>query len=84
MVGRTNPYDIESVGGYPKALQIYRIAACWARGMHISGSPGAFASSAKLDQSDQGYNRAEQVIVDGRYWHFSDIPPALTNVRYRG
>jgi hypothetical protein len=19
-----------------------------------------------------------------RYWHFSDIPPALTNVRYRG
>jgi hypothetical protein len=22
--------------------------------------------------------------TDVRYWHFSDIPPALTNVRYRG
>src|SRR5680860_1305095 len=27
MVGRTNPYDIESVSGYPNALQIYRIPA---------------------------------------------------------
>jgi len=27
MSGRTNPYDIESVKGYPDALQIYRIAA---------------------------------------------------------
>ena len=24
---RTNPYDIESVSGYPKALQLYRIPA---------------------------------------------------------
>jgi len=27
MVGRTNPYDIESLKGYPNALQIYRIPA---------------------------------------------------------
>jgi Phage integrase SAM-like domain len=27
MVGKTNPYDIESVSGYPHALQIYRIPA---------------------------------------------------------
>jgi hypothetical protein len=27
MGNRTNPYDIESVSGYPKALQIYRIPA---------------------------------------------------------
>ena len=27
MAGKTNPYDIESVSGYPRALQIYRIPA---------------------------------------------------------
>jgi hypothetical protein len=27
MSGRTNPYDIENVRGYPSALQIYRIEA---------------------------------------------------------
>jgi len=33
-----------------------------------------FNGPAKLDQSDQGYNdRAEQVIVDVRYWHLADI-----------
>jgi hypothetical protein len=24
------------------------------------------------------------VLREVRFWHFSDIPPALTNVRYRG
>ena len=27
---------------------------------------------------------AQYLIKNVRYWHFSDIPPALTNVRYRG
>ncbi|MGC1347412.1 MAG: phage integrase SAM-like domain-containing protein, partial [Methyloceanibacter sp.] len=27
MAGKTNPYDIESVSGYPRTLQIYRIPA---------------------------------------------------------
>jgi hypothetical protein len=38
-----------------------------------------------LKPGEQRYiDRAEQVMVDVRYWHFSDIPPAPTNVRYRG
>ena len=46
---------------------------------------GGFQGSAKLEQSDQAYNdRADQVMVDVRSWHEADIPPALTNVRYRG
>jgi len=35
-----------------------------------------------VDQSDQGYNRAEQVIVGVRYWHKADMLNALTNVRF--
>jgi hypothetical protein len=27
---------------------------------------------------------ARRAVGDVRVWHFSDIPPALTNVRYRG
>src|SRR5262245_1060606 len=32
-----------------------------------------FNGRAKLDQSDQGYNdRAEQAMIDVRYWHKAD------------
>jgi hypothetical protein len=42
---------------------------------------GDFDGPAKLDQSDQGYDdRAEQVMVDGRYWHLADMETALENV----
>jgi hypothetical protein len=46
---------------------------------------GGFHGPAKLEQSDQGYNdRAEQVMVDIRYWHKADMLNALTNVRFWG
>jgi hypothetical protein len=28
--------------------------------------------------------RNRRAPIQVGYWHFSDIPPALTNVRYRG
>jgi hypothetical protein len=43
-----------------------------------------FNGPAKLEQSDQGYNdRAEQVMVDVRYWHLADIQTAVMDVRFQ-
>jgi hypothetical protein len=39
-----------------------------------------YASFALYEFNPVPTNRSDYVC----YWHFSDIPPALTNVRYRG
>jgi hypothetical protein len=43
---------------------------------------GGFKGPTKLDQSDQGYDRAEQVMVDVRYWHLADIDFGAGHVRF--
>ena len=44
----------------------------------------AKALTAKLEQYDHGYNdRAEQVMVDVRYWHLADVDAYAEHVRFR-
>jgi len=61
-MGRTNPYDIESVSGYPNALQIYRIPASSAWQVRL------FVGRKYLRKSTRCESKAEAVKFAKRFY----------------